>query len=237
MRRVLGAVGRFKQATRRLTLLKGSCTDWSHGGFDVRHLVRRVRLEARYYRHRRRLDFDTVALQDLGLSPERSSRHDSSGGMDLEIVLEDLRVGPDDAGLDFGSGKGCALITMARYRFGKLAGVEISEELVRTAHANLQELGLDGIRLIRCDAAEYRDLDDYNLFYFFNPFPLVVMRAVTANVDQSLARKPRTVTVIYRNPVCHSVVVANSRFRLVKEYRHGYQPIRVYRNWTDAKCH
>jgi len=42
----------------------------------------------------------------------------------------------------------------------------------------------------------------------YNPFPCNVLEAVLANVRASLARRERTLTLIYKNPICQDALVA-----------------------------
>jgi SAM-dependent methyltransferase len=107
--------------------------------------------------------------------------------------------------IDFGSGKGRALLLASQFPFKKIIGIEYCEELNHIARRNLarcpqQPRQCDCIEIIRADAAEYPIPDQPLLLYFFNPFGQPVMRRVVDNVVASLQRSPRRVVVLYFTP-------------------------------------
>lgn len=191
---------------------------------EWREFVFRVRV------HLQKIDLRNTALEELHLPEERCHYYANSGGVHLERVLRSLGITRDDAIVDFGSGKGGALITMSRYPFAKILGVEISPELVEIARSNLEKLSIGTVRTVVSDAADFTDLDDYNYFYFFSPFPGEVMRAVIGNIGASLARLPRKATIIYFNPEFHEAVVTDSPFVKVRELDHHALRYFIYTN-------
>ncbi|MEE9332583.1 MAG: hypothetical protein V3U65_00645 [Granulosicoccaceae bacterium] len=93
--------------------------------------------------------------------------------------------------LDYGSGKGKALIAAARYPFNSLTGVEYSARLHNTATINLQKLGLtERTQLINTDAAAYFPKPSQRLIYIFNSFTGPTLRRCLQNVhDSSIAQQ------------------------------------------------
>ena len=136
----------------------------------------------------------------------------------MERVVKSLPITSDDALLDFGCGKGGVLVTLSTYPFRKLGGVELSPKLYAIAQNNIARLQIPHIELFCCDAAEFTALDDYTYIYFFNPFPSTVMEAVMRNVMQSLQSRPRKLTIIYKNPVCHDTVLKTGVFVKMAEF-------------------
>ena len=209
----------------RLKRLRGESTDPVEGGFDLRRasFLFKRRLLGRH------LDLAHVTVDDLGLSPEIANRYDDSGGPDLELVLNELRLSRRDAAVDVGAGKGGALLTLFKYSPRRLAGVELSPQMVDIAKKNFGSLRVRGIELVCCDAAEFTEYHSFNFVYMFNPFPAATMRRVMAALDDALkVHEYDTVTLIYRNPVCHEEVVASGSFSLVTTYTHSWNPINVY---------
>jgi len=178
----------------------------------------------------KRIDLTNVCVDELELSAERAHDYADSGGAALEKIMDSFAVSSKDAIIDFGSGKGGALITLAKYPFGKITGVEISPELVGIAKKNLRKLWIDNVHIKLCDATEFNDLDDFNYFYFFSPFPCPVMQLVIRNITTSLERKPRKVTIIYLNPECHKVIVAGTPFVKQQEFAHPTLRYYIYSN-------
>jgi SAM-dependent methyltransferase len=176
------------------------------------------------------IDLGNVSTEELQLSPERSSYYSNSGGAQLDSVLATFKISSRDAIVDFGCGKGGALITLAKYPFSRILGVEISEELAGIARRNFRKLNIENVGLSVCDATEFSDLDGFNYVYFFNPFPGAVMREVMANINESLARAPRKMTIIYLNPACHDCILENSPFRKLGEFPHHLHRYYIYSN-------
>jgi SAM-dependent methyltransferase len=180
--------------------------------------------------HTREIDLKNAYLDELNLTEERSHYYANSGGLHLEKVLRNLNITSRDAIVDFGSGKGGALITFSRYPFSKIAGVELSPELVAIAEDNFKKLNIGNITMRVSDAADFTDLDEYNYFYFFSPFPCSVMSTVIQNICSSLIASPRKAAIIYFNPECHDAVVSDSPFVKVMEFHHHELDYYVYSN-------
>jgi SAM-dependent methyltransferase len=178
----------------------------------------------------RRIDLGWVSVRDSGLSEERSHWHSNSGGPDLADLLRRLPICASDKLLDIGCGKAGAMLTLVQYPFARVDGVEISPNLARIARQNLKRLGVSNARVFCCDAAEFRELDDYNYFYMYNPFPESVLRCVMENISRSLERRPRKVTLIYKNPIFEAVMVdcGFTKSFETQQTHPNYPPFSVY---------
>ena len=164
-------------------------------------------------------DFTKIeTLKDLNLSAERSQYYSSSGNKHLEKVLNSLNIKPYDSIVDIGCGKGGALVTMSKYPFGFLGGIELTQKLYNIAQKNMLQLKIKNVTLHCCDASEFSDINDYNYIYFYNPFPSIVMKAVMENIINSVQAKPRKITIIYKNPVCHEDIIGTSKFVKTQEF-------------------
>jgi hypothetical protein len=205
-----------------LTALKNAFSLLSQG--EWREFVFRLRV------HLQKIDLKNSYLDELNLPEERCHYYANSGGLHLQKVLDALQITPQDAIVDFGAGKGGALITMARYPFARILGVEIAPQLVAIARNNFAKLGIGNVALVIADAADFTALDDYNYFYFFSPFPGSVMRSVIGNISASLARSPRKACIIYFNPEYHEAVVTDSPFVKVHEFLHHELGYSIYSN-------
>jgi SAM-dependent methyltransferase len=191
---------------------------------EWREFIFRVRV------HLQKIDLSNSYLDELNLPEDRCHYYANSGGLHLETVLKTLKITAKDSIVDFGSGKGGALITLARFPFAGILGVEISPALVAIAQQNLRKLGIDKVTMVACDAAEFKELDAYNYFYFFSPFPGSVMSCVIKNIGDSLTRVPRKATIIYFNPEFHDEVVTDSPFVKIGELHHHELGYYIYSN-------
>jgi SAM-dependent methyltransferase len=178
----------------------------------------------------RRVDLGWVSVRDSGLSEERSHWHSNSGGPDLDDLVRTLSISPSDTLLDIGCGKGGAMLTLVRYPFARVDGLEISPNLARIARQNLRRVGVSKANVFCGDAAEFRDLDDYNYFYLYNPFPEAVMRRMLENMRRSLERRPRKATIIYKNPIFAGAVMDAGfiKLRETRQTHPNYPPFSIY---------
>ncbi|WP_066685912.1 class I SAM-dependent methyltransferase [Christensenella intestinihominis] len=163
--------------------------------------------------------------EQAGFDPARGNRYQPSTD-GLTEVLGRLPVRETDAIIDIGCGKGRAMHLMSAFPFRRIDGIDLSEELCRTAHKNFSALGLRHCRVCCRNAAAFEQYDDYNYFYLFNSFPAAVFRKMLNHILYSIARRPRKVYFIYLNPVCHEVLTETGVFRLL--FRKGH-PVKWFR--------
>jgi len=134
--------------------------------------------------------------------------------------------------IDFGSGKGRALVLAADHGFAHVVGVELFASLCDEARDNIERYrrksGDTRSRIdVACmDAARYALPEGDLLCYFYNPFDEVVMQQVLAGIEAGVAAKPRRLVIGYANPVCHAVFDRAPTLRLVA----ANDSFRVYAN-------
>lgn len=101
--------------------------------------------------------------------------------------------------VDYGAGKGKALIAAARLPFFSLKGSEIDSGLHAVAVSNMDQLGLgEQVELFCQDACEFQLSPVDQVLYFFNPFTGNTLTQCLENIVSSRSGKPRY--VIYLNP-------------------------------------
>ncbi|BCK68049.1 hypothetical protein Srufu_020020 [Streptomyces libani subsp. rufus] len=97
--------------------------------------------------------------------------------------------------VDFGSGKGRAMLVASEFPFKKVIGVEFSSSLCEMARTNFERYG--GLQKcstveVQCqDAADFAIPDDAGFFYFYEPFTVAVAEKVLRNIESSVRRRPR----------------------------------------------
>ena len=166
---------------------------------------------------------------------DRTHYYADSGGLAFDKIISNFNIRPNDAIVDFGCGKGGILISLSKYPFSRITGVEISEDLAQIARDNIRKLRLGNVTIECCDAADFKQLEQYNYFYFFDPFPCAVMQEVMGNIEKSIIEHPRKVTIIYLNPFCHEVIESGNAFRKTRDLAHFEHKCFVYSN--DGAIH
>lgn len=107
--------------------------------------------------------------------------------------------------IDFGSGKGRALLLASQFPFKRVIGVEYCEELNQVARENVARLPASrrrsgGIEIVSGDATKFSIPPGPLLLYFFNPFGEPVMEQVALNVLRAYEETPRQIAVVYFTP-------------------------------------
>jgi len=181
---------------------------------------------------RLRISLGHVDLKDdpIETVTDRTHCYADSGGLAFDKIMANFNITPHDAIVDFGCGKGGILISLSKYPFSRITGVEIAPELVEIAKTNIRKLNIKNVDIVCSDAAEFKELLDYNYFYFFDPFPCSVMQDVIDNIEKSILEQPRDVIIIYLNPTCHKLIEASSILTKTKEIPHFEHKCFIYEN-------
>jgi SAM-dependent methyltransferase len=123
--------------------------------------------------------------------------------------------------VDYGSGAARAVLLAAEYPFKEVVGVEIAPSLHAHAEANRSAFPAaacraHGVRLVCGDAAAFALPPQPLVLYFYNPFGVAVMRRVLANIEASLAERPRPIILVvaqcYREP--REILLQSRAFRI-----------------------
>ena len=133
-------------------------------------------------------------------------RYQGVDSKELASVLSCLDIYyPEFTFVDFGSGKGRAVLVASGFPFKNIIGVEYCEDLNRIARQNLvrhpvSERRCNGIDLVNADAAGFAIPEGPLVLFLFNPFARPVMQQVVRNVHTSYRANPRRIIVIYFTP-------------------------------------
>ncbi len=156
------------------------------------------------------VDFETQNIYDLTRKGEYTEHGTAlvSTSIDfLSQLLGDLEKAIEkplnkNLFIDFGSGKGAAIIHAKRLGFKQAIGVEFAKELHEIAQKNIKALRVKGVESIYEDATQFTLPKETSLIYFFNPFDEVVMQKVFDNIMKQKDNFENDVYVIYGNASC-----------------------------------
>lgn len=121
----------------------------------------------------------------------------------LDQLLSELPINHEEfTFVDFGSGKGRAIIVASRFAFKKIIGVEYSKQLHAIAQNNMSilqqnENSYKDFDLIWADAATYAPPKGPLVIFLYNPFGKKVMTQLVKNVSNSYQQEKRRIIVIY----------------------------------------
>jgi len=107
--------------------------------------------------------------------------------------------------IDFGSGKGRAILLATEFPFKRIVGLEFSEKLHIIAQDNIKRVHSHvsqcrNVESVCIDVVDYPLPDDCLVCYFCNPFASTLMAQVLSNIRKSLFINPREIYIIYYNP-------------------------------------
>ncbi len=111
-----------------------------------------------------------------------------------------LQGGKGHSILDIGCGKGLVLLFFSGMSFDRVSGIECDGKLCALARKNLGQVRSKP-QIYQTDAAEFSFYGDYDTFYLYNPFDAAILDRCSDMILRSLQSDPRTLTVIYCNPV------------------------------------
>lgn len=132
----------------------------------------------------------------------------------LEKMMKEIqKMSPGKSFLDIGCGKGRAMAVAAYHGFKKITGIDISKKFCDETKKNLAPVQLlfpdVSFNVLLQDAFYYEIPQDVSVIFIFNPFDEVIMSGVVKNILESQAKKPRTIQVIYINPLYENLFLEN----------------------------
>jgi len=168
------------------------------------------------------VDFSTQNIYDLtrtGVYQEHGTALVSTSKDFLSKLINDLEesIGkPLDKNLfiDYGSGKGAAIIHAKKIGFKETLGVEFAKELHETAVKNIEKLNLKKVESLYADATTHIAPLHVSVIYLFNPFDELVMEKVIQNLVKQKEHFTNDVYVIYGNASCD---ILKNYFELIEK--------------------
>lgn len=153
-----------------------------------------------------------------------------SGG--FRQLLKSQQIPNDLAFVDYGAGKGKAMIMALDFGFQIVRGIEISRNLYEIAIQNLNSMKKvdqradQDIEVILGDMTEYQPKQNDGVFYFYDPAPMEVVAKCLVNIFSSLKSHPRNAWIIYHNNLISSSEIEKQMTELVE-----YQG--VFKSWGN----
>jgi SAM-dependent methyltransferase len=145
------------------------------------------------------------SLEEKGIEIDHSAIYMPVSYDVLDDIFKHLNIKDTSHFLDIGCGKGRALCVAGHQGFNKVSGIDLSREFCIAAEENLaitkKHFPALQYRIINNDAFYFEIPDDVDHIFMFNPFDDVIMDAVAENILESFEINPRTITLVYVNPL------------------------------------
>lgn len=149
-------------------------------------------------------------------------------------ILDSLPLQPNKfTFVDMGSGKGRALLVASEFPFKKIVGIELSDQLHRTAEENVRRFKPASQQCaafdLRCmDALDYAHGEEPLVLFLFDPFGREILQDVIANLAASLKANPREAYVVYVYPQYEDLLQNCTVLRKIKHGSARWQPWSQY---------
>jgi len=144
-------------------------------------------------------------LEEKGIDIEHATIYMPASYDLMEEMFSKANVSTSNHFIDIGCGKGRAMCVAAHFGVKKISGIDFSKEFCEEAKQNLlitqQQLQPFHFKIYNNDAFYFDIPDDADYIFMFNPFDEVIMSGVIENIELSLERVPRKMTIIYSNPL------------------------------------
>jgi 2-polyprenyl-3-methyl-5-hydroxy-6-metoxy-1,4-benzoquinol methylase len=144
-------------------------------------------------------------LNEKGIDIEHATMYMPASYDLLEHVFSSMPMSSFKHFIDIGCGKGRILCVAAHYGVARVTGIDFSKEFCDAAKLNLAKTKLIipalDYKVYNNDAFYFEIPDDADCIFMFNPFDEVIMSGVIENIEMSLERAPRKMTVVYANPL------------------------------------
>ena len=138
----------------------------------------------------------------LGQNVEHGYRYEAASSRGVRNALRSLNLDYRQyTFVDFGSGKGRALLVASSFPFRSVVGIEFAAELHSQALRNVRSYRLGRVRCrsvecVHADAADFALPVGPLVLFFFNPFGEPVMTSVVCNIQRSLQAHPRDALIV-----------------------------------------
>lgn len=130
--------------------------------------------------------------------------------------------------IDYGCGKGRAVILAARLHFAHVIGIEYSHDLVTAAQANIRSAArhvrATEVSVIHTDACDYIPPLGPLVCFFFNPFDDVILHTVLENLAERQREVNSPLAVVYSLP------------RARRDLMQDYKWLQVHADLTRYAC-
>jgi 16S rRNA G966 N2-methylase RsmD len=134
--------------------------------------------------------------------------------------------------LDIGCGKGRALCVAATMGANKISGIELSKDFCEITKQNLEIIKKQqqhfGYKIFNNDAFYFEIETDVDCIFMFNPFDDIIMSGVLENIEISLKKKCRKMTVIYVNPLQKHLFLENGYQEIFHFQKMHYLEVSVF---------
>ena len=118
----------------------------------------------------------------------------------LKRLAESEYLTRDNILVDYGCGKGRVGFYLSEKVGCKTIGIDFDERMIKRALENSKSFVGKLKPEFQCISAENYEVGNADCFYFFNPFPIEILRSVLGKLLESYYENPRSMTLFFYYP-------------------------------------
>lgn len=118
----------------------------------------------------------------------------------LKRLAESEYITRDNILVDYGCGKGRVDFYLSAQIGCQAIGVDFDEWMIKKALENNRSFGGKRKPEFLCISAENYEITNADCFYFFNPFPIEILRSVLGKIIDSYYNNSRSMTLFFYYP-------------------------------------
>jgi len=177
---------------------------------------------------------DTTTLETTAPVPYAVSYQGADPGAVVQLLKALPSIARHSHFLDYGCGKGRALILAREHGFKELTGIEINPLLLSICKNNLSKAShgneIAKIGFFEGDASTFEPPAGAVTAFFYNPFSGPPLQEVAQRLKDNARRSGADVWVIYVNPL-HLEVFGELGFRVTYSLQHRKTTTAVIAHW------
>lgn len=178
-----------------------------------------------------------LPLDELSIASanrERGRAYQATPAFAFVRLLQKVSIPRQIGFVDFGCGKGRAMLLAAEAGFERVIGIEFASELADEARRNVARWRATrgktcDICVVEGDVLDYHIARTDGVFFLFNPFDDVVLDGVLDRIEASFRSAPREMWIIYHNPLESSRIEARRQFSRVASHSFWGNEFSVYK--------
>lgn len=144
----------------------------------------------------KKLNIDTIG-RDASKEDEYHYPYEPTPYSVLERLVESDYISDENIVVDYGSGKGRVGFFLNNQLKCSVMGIDFDERMCGYAQKNgLRYGGEKEVKFI-CDAAEKYEIEEADVFYFFNPFSVEILQSVIGKIKKSYYENPREMRLFF----------------------------------------
>ena len=147
-----------------------------------------------------KLHIDTIG-RDASMEDAYHHPYEPTPYSVLERMVDSNYINEENIVVDYGCGKGRVGFFLSSQIRCKVIGIEFDEKICGQAGENLSGFkGCRGEVEFLCVGAENYEIEKADVFYFFNPFSVEILRSVIGKIKKSYYNNPREMKLFFYYP-------------------------------------